>query len=194
MIECVDVTQYLNLVANQYQSSTKLRATISGILNIIQTYQIDTICEFNNNSSKIDNATGWLLDRIGINFGYARPTIIIDGSPIVVDDTIYKILLKLWIANIFYDGTTRAVNFALTNAFGKGFIVDYNNLSADVWVFNTPSDIIKAVVQTKILSKVAGVRYVYYRSILDIDTTFGFAGSGCNTFNHGTFANEFIGE
>ena len=121
------VTEYTKHIISQYKSSPKIKAIIDGFLDIIQQKQVATLCTLENDGIAIDKASGYLLDTIGENYGYPRPSI---ESNIATDDEIYRKLIKLWTSNIYFGGTTLEVNAALTNAFGKGYLIDFNDMTA----------------------------------------------------------------
>ena len=198
-MSCINLEDNDALVITQYETATNLKNIISGLNNIVQKYQFDILCEFENGLS-IDNAFGWLLNRIGDNFGYPRPALpsgIYDyfgyddngtnydqapfyyGStePLVpASDIVYKTLLKAWIEGLFYDGSVLEANKALTFAFGKGYIIDHENLVADIVIWDQPYYLIYSIIKSGVIPKVAGVKY---DRIIMRETNvnfFGFAG------------------
>lgn len=197
---CQDITNNSQLIITQYQFSPNLKGVIDGFNNLMQNEQLNVLCKFEEGLS-IDNASSWLLDRIGINHGYPRPALPsgefdyfgfdlngtnFDQAPffygndeplIPAGDSLYRQLLKAWIDGLFFDGSVHETNKILTEAFGKGYIVDFENRKVTVVIFDTPAYTISAIIRTGILPKVAGVKYDGYLYPETGKSYFGFSGA-----------------
>lgn len=196
---CQDITKNIDLIITQYEYSPNLIGVIDCFNYLIQLKQLNILCDFEKGTS-INNAFGWLLDRIGWNHGYPRPALPngdfdyfgfdlngtnFDQAPfyygkdqplIPAGDSLYKQLLKAWIDGLFFDGSVYQTNKILTEAFGKGYLVDHENLKVTVIIYDTPSYTISDIIRTGILPKVAGVQYNGYQYPQSSRKYFGFAG------------------
>jgi hypothetical protein len=203
---CIDITENSNLLITQYEKSSKLRSVVDGFNSLMQTRQLNTLCNFEKGLS-IDNAFGWLLNRLGDNFGFKRPAIPSPGElyfgyndggtnfdrapyyygtkePLVpVGDTLYKKLLKIWIRGLFYDGSVYQVNQMLTDILGHGWLSDNEDQTASINLVNVDEYTAKAVIITNVIPKVAAVRYATLRLIYSDDPfKFGQTSFGTNGF------------
>jgi hypothetical protein len=204
---CIDITSNNDLVITQYGYSPKLKGVISGFTSLMQSNQLDTLCKFEKGLA-IDNAFGWLLDRLGDNFGFKRPAIPsvsslyfgfdqggtnFDRAPfyygtkeplVPVGDVLYKKLLKIWIRGLFYDGSVYEANQILTDVLGKGYITDNEDQTANIVVYNIDELTAQALLITNVIPKVAGVRYSELQLVVDAVPPFGFGyvGFGANAF------------
>ncbi len=171
----VDLTKNTDLIISQYANSLTLQTFITGIAEVLQDKIVDVLKQIQANKS-VDVATDFFLDDIGANFGYVRPTL--DG--VVADDTLYRNLLKTWIFQLFYDGTTPFTNQVLKLIFSDGYVVDQLNMGATV-VINRGAFTIQAVqdiITTGIIPRPAGVRFVYNILTGFGNFAFGFDGMG----------------
>jgi hypothetical protein len=208
----IDITKNKDLIITQFQKEPIIQDIINGLDSIIQKNHIDILCNLESSLS-IDNAYGYFLDRLGNNFGYPRPSIPqnyfnyfgfndsgsnFDNAPFyygVVDpltpvgDIIYKKLLKLWIKNIFYDGSFLDANKALILSLGKSYLINHYNLSASVVIYDEPAEIVYAIIKQDLVPQVAGIRYNEYSVKETGKKYFGFAGCiDAVGFNQAPFA------
>lgn len=207
---CVTNTTSNSLTIQQYSNATRLKALIAAFLDLIQKQMLNPLCDFEHGLS-IDNAYGWLLNRIGDNHGYTRPALPqgvfdywgfdfngtnYDRSPyfygskeplLPASDDLYRKLLKAWLKGLFYDGSVHEANEALCYAFGKGYLIDYENRTADVVIYDQDYTTMYSIIKTGIIPKVAGVRYYHYIMRKSNTPVFGFAGSDEETFNQASF-------
>lgn len=208
---CQDITNNSELIITQYQFSSNIVGIIDGLNNIIQNNQLNTLCQFESGVA-IDNASGWSLDRIGWNHGYPRPALPsgefdyfgfdnngtnFDRAPfyygsdeplLPAGDVLYRKLLQAWVDGLFFDGSVYATNKILTEASGKGYIVDHENLKATVVIYDVPLYTLTAIIRTNIMPKVAGVKYDGYQYPETGKSYFGFAGqSNATNFYNATF-------
>lgn len=204
---CINIASNNDLIITQYADSTNLKSVISGFNSLTQSKQLDTLCKFENGLS-IDNAFGWLLDRLGDNFGFKRPAIPspndlyfgynlngtnFDRAPfyygtkeplLPVGDVLYKKLLKIWVRGLFYDGSVYEANKALTDVLGKGYITDNEDQTANIVVYNIDVYTAQTLLITNVIPKVAGVRYSELQLVYDNEPPFGYdyVGFGGNGF------------
>ena len=80
---CVDISNNSDLLITQYNSSPKLHAIVDGLNAVVQTAQLNTLCQFEKGMA-LDHATGWLLDRIGHNHGTALLSDWVQGNTLVL--------------------------------------------------------------------------------------------------------------
>lgn len=203
---CIDITNNSDLLITQYLESSKLKSIVNGFNSIMQQNQLKPLCDFEKGLA-IDNAFGWLLNRLGANFGFKRPAIPspanlyfgyndngtnYDQAPfyygtkeplVPVGDVLYKKLLKIWIRGLFYDGSVYQANQILTDVFGAGWISDNEDQTASINLVNVDEYTAKAVIITNVIPKVAGVRYATMRLIYnDAPFEFGATSFGTNGF------------
>jgi len=213
---CQDISNNSQLLITQYEFSPNLKGVVDGFNNLMQSEQLDTLCEFETGLS-INTASGWSLDRIGLNHGYPRPSLPsgdfnyfgfdnngtnFDQAPffsgfteplVPAGDDLYRQLLRAWIDGLFFDGSTYQTNVILTEAFGKGYLIDHENLTVDVVIYDTPIYTLSAIIRTGIIPKVAGVRYDKY-IIPDSETEYLGFGSGNTNFFQAQFPPTFYEE
>lgn len=214
---CVNITANNSLIITQYEYSDKLKGIISGINGLFQNYQLNTLCEFEEGLS-IDNAFGWSLNRIGDNHGYPRPALPsgvfdywgfddngtnYDQAPffygsaedlVPAGDEIYKQLLRSWIKGLFYDGSVLDANKAIMYAFGKGYLIDHENLHASIVIFDQPYHVIFSVIRTGVIPRVAGIKYDNYIMQSSDTEFFGFDDASSVGFDQEAFVRTVFEE
>ena len=210
----ITINDNIKLTITQYLKSTKLLALIGGLNGIIQDEQLAILSEFEKGLS-IDKAAGWSLNRIGNNFGFKRPSFPssdadffgfdangtnFDQAPffygsksplVAIGDVLYRKLLKIWIAGLFYDGSGFEVNKMLSDSLGAGYINDHGDLTATITLVDQDKLTIQAIYRTKVIAKVAGIKYGAYQSLISGVQAFGFGTTG---FGANSFVNIITGE
>lgn len=212
----VDVTENIALIIEQYKNTVNLKKLISGLLTLIQQKLIEPLCIYQLEMN-IDQAKGFLIDRIGGIFGYKRPLIDsgqfvyfgFDGNGLGFDmatfvpdggtadfyeagDDLYRTLLKAWIGGLFTDGTLPSINKVIQLALGAsgGHVIDNGNMTADVYLFNVDINLLYTIAKTNVIPRPAGVAYNYN---LATGTVFGFDGNGVG-FDQAPFITVLEGE
>ena len=197
---CPDVSNNSDLLEGKPRGSVILKTLIDSINSIIQTNLIDPACDIEKQSS-ILTATGIWLDYIGDRLKYPRPLIApdeflwfgFDGNglgfdqanftpggtnKVGIDDELYRTLLIVRGGQLITDCSIPSLDKTLQGAFQSGHYIDNGNMSMDVIIDDTESDIlIKALVDSGLVTKPAGVRI---NSILIEHSAgnFGFDGNG----------------
>ena len=191
------------------RGSVVLKDLVDRINGIIQTELIDSADAIEAQSS-ILTATGIWLDYIGERLLYPRPGVApedflwfgFDGhglgfdqasfTPVGVDpkvpisDEIYRALLIIRGSQVITNCSIPSMDLIIQTAFGNGYYIDYGDMTLDVILDNTQSDImIIALIDSGLLPKPAGVR-IKNISIEWREGTFGFDGNGVG-FDQGLF-------
>lgn len=202
MMACkLDVTQNIDLLVQQYKNSKNLVNLVPGLLSLIQTQLIEPLCQYQWQMN-INNAVGFLLDRIGAIFGYARPlidsgqfvyfgfdgngfgfdiaTFVPDGGTAAfkpLGDGFYRTLLKAWIGGLFTDGSLPSINKVIQLALGAsgGHVIDNGDMTATVYLYSVDINLLYTIAKTNVIPRPAGVAYTYN---LAAGNVFGFDGNG----------------
>lgn len=202
MMACkLDVTQNISLLVQQYKNSKNLVNLVTGLLETIQARLIEPLCQYQWQMN-INNAAGFLLDRIGAIFGYARPlidsgqfvyfgfdqnglgfdmaTFVPDGGTAAfteAGDGLYRTLLKAWIGGLFTDGSLPSINKVIQLALGAsgGHVIDNGDMTATVYLYNIDINLLYTIADTNVIPRPAGVAYTYN---LVTGEVFGFDGNG----------------
>lgn len=207
----IDITENGSLLEGKPRESVTLREVVDSINSIIQTDLIDPVEDIEKQSSVL-TATGIWLDYIGARLKYPRPKVVIadvlwfgfdgvgfgfDQAPfkpdvqditeaVGIDDDAYRVLLIVRGGQLLTDCSVPSMDKTLQGAFGTGHYIDNGNMSIDVILDNSVSDMVLAAIGgSGIITKPAGVliNEIY---ILNNDGTFGFDGNGVG-FDQGTF-------
>lgn len=202
MMACkLDVTTNIALVIEQYKNTIRLMKLIGGLLSLVQNELVLPLCKYQSQLN-INNAVGFLLDRIGAIFGYARPFVdsgdfvyfgfdgnglgfdqavfVPDGGSaafIQIGDDPYRTLLKAWIGGLFTDGTVPSINKVIQLALGQqgGHVIDNGDMTATVYLYNKDINLLYMIARTNVIPRPAGVAYTYNLAVGDV---FGFDGNG----------------
>lgn len=194
------ITDNSTLLEGKPRQSFILRDIVERINSIIQTELIDPVDDLEKQIS-ILTATGIWLDYIGNKILYPRPQVVVedviwfgfdeagfgfDQSPFAptgadtvgIDDESYRMLLVIRGAQLLTDGSIPSMSAIVDAAFGEGKYIDNGNMSIDVVIDDSLSDIIiAAIVKSGLITKPAGVR-INQISIKHTSGTFGFDGVG----------------
>lgn len=197
---CPDALNNSDLLEGKPRGSIVLKNLIDSINSIIQTNLIDPACDIEKQSS-ILTATGIWLDYIGDRLKYPRPLVApdeflwfgFDGNgfgfdqanftpggtnTVGIDDELYRTLLIVRGGQLITDCSLPSLDKTLQGAFQSGHYIDNGNMSMDVIIDDTESDIlIKALVDSGLVTKPAGVRIANIL-IEHSAGTFGFDGNG----------------
>jgi len=181
----LDLTKNTDLIISQYEKTFRTKTFITGIAEVLQAQIVDVAAQIQINKN-IDVATGFFLDIIGSNFKYIRPRI----DDVIATDDFYRSLLKVWIFQLFYDGTTLFANQVIKMIFADGYVIDNLGMGATV-VINRGAFTQQAVldiIDTGIIPRPAGVKYTY-----DIVTGFGNFAFGFDGMGVGFDQAPFVG-
>lgn len=205
---CPDVSNNSDLIEGKPRGSAILKTLIDSINAIMQDDLINASCELEEQSS-ILTATGIWLDYIGERLRYPRPLIAPDDfewfgfdgnglgfdqanftpagdNKVGIDDESYRALLIVRGGQLITDCSIPSLDATIQGAFGSGHYIDYGDMSLDVILDDTQTDIIiNAIVDSGLITKPAGVR-IRNIFISHISGTFGFDGNGLG-FDQGLF-------
>ena len=205
---CPDITNNSDLLEGKPRGSTTLKTLIDSINSIIQTNLIDPSCDIEKQSS-ILTATGIWLDYIGERLKFPRPLIAPDDflwfgfdgngfgfdqanftpggtNKVGIDDDSYRALLIVRGGQLLTDCSLPSLDATLQGAFESGHYIDNGDMTMDVIIDDTQSDvIIQALVDSGLVTKPAGVRLSVFL-IAHVAGTFGFDGNGTG-FDQGLF-------
>lgn len=206
---CPDVTGNSELLEGKPRGSAVLKDLTDRINAIIQADLIDGACGIEKQSS-ILTATGIWLDYIGERLIFPRPRIAPEnfewfgfdgngfgfdqanfvpgstGGKVGIDDESYRALLIARGAQLITDCSLPSLDATLQGAFETGHYIDNGDMTMDVIIDDTQTDIIiKSLVDSGLVTKPAGVRLRRF-FIAHVSGTFGFDGNGVG-FDQGLF-------
>lgn len=192
-----------DLLEGKPRQSAVLKTLVDGINQIIQDKLITPVDGDGGieEQSSILTATGIWLDHIGSKLKYPRPIIVdpsagvwfgFDGNGLGFDqitfvpgvdssgiaDEPYRALLIIRGSQLLTDCSIPSLNATIQGAFGSGNYIDNGNMTLDVTLDDSQSDVmIAALIDSGLITKPAGV---LINNILISHTAgnFGFDGNG----------------
>lgn len=205
---CPDITNNSELLEGKPRGSLTLKTLIDSINSIIQDNLVDPSCDIETQAS-ILTATGIWLDYIGDRLKFPRPLIAPDDflwfgfdgngfgfdqanftpggtNKVGIDDESYRALLIVRGGQLITDCSIPSLDKTLQGAFESGHYIDNGDMTMDVIIDDTQSDIIiQALVDSGLVTKPAGVMLNVFL-IAHTAGTFGFDGNGIG-FDQGLF-------
>jgi len=209
---CPDVSNNSDLAAGKPRGSAVLKTLIDSINSVIQTDLVQPACDIEKQSS-ILTATGIWLDHIGerlkyprlliaasdflwfgfdeVGFSFDQATFTPGGdNKVGIDDESYRALLIIRGSQLLTDCSIPSLDATIQGAFGNGHYIDNGDMTVDVILDNSLSDIIIiAIVESGLVTKPAGVRLRNFL-IADIAGNFGFDGNGVG-FDQAVFVRTY---
>ena len=158
------INQYLAMITNQYQNSTKFLQWLTIPLMVIE--DLHLCANIMPSMFDVDLAVGVQLDILGLLLGQSRilpfnPT---DGTMAKLDDAIYKKILKLKTMTNYWDGSLGSIYTAWGIIFPDVNLVitDNQDMTASVSIKGELSQIVKDMIYNDlVLPRPEGVEYIY---------------------------------
>lgn len=166
-----DIQKYIDLITSQHKDKPKFIAWLTAHLDIAD--DAKSLLDALDNYFDIDSAVGTQLDILGEKIGRARvltfqPT---DGSSPVLEDEMYRLILKAKIAQNQWDGTINQIYDLWYSIFDQVYLVlkDNQNMTLDVLILGLSTDLEKDLVANGyIIPKPQGVKINYAYSATEI--------------------------
>lgn len=132
----MDIQRYLKMVTSQHQNKPKFLSWLAASLTLVD--DVSTLVNVFDSSFDIDLATGSQLEIIGKILGVSRlvnfqPT---DGSSPMLDDNMYRLILKARILQNQWDGTMPQMQAMWKTVFSDAIFIlkDNQDMTLEVLV------------------------------------------------------------
>lgn len=157
-------TEYMKLITSEYSKKELFNRYVYKFLDMLSP-TVDNLEDFVN-IFNIDEAVGDQLDKLGELVGISRTLPLIDPNiPTVLDDDLYRLVIKARIIRNKWNGTIEQLNDLAKIVVPDAYftVVDNQDMTMDLVIFGyEPTDEFQALFENGyIFPKPAGVRTYY---------------------------------